>query len=42
MYGYDSFTWFILFGMIISGACRSIVVKLAYQSGLEGKKKFVC
>ena len=28
-------TWFILIGMIVTGSARSIVVKLAYQSGLQ-------
>lgn len=30
---YSGYTWFILVGMIITGAARSIAVKLAYQLG---------
>mmetsp|Transcript_34254 Transcript_34254/g.82834 ORF Transcript_34254/g.82834 Transcript_34254/m.82834 type:complete len:455 (+) Transcript_34254:219-1583(+) len=33
--GYSRHTWFILLGMIITGAARSIVVKISYQSGFE-------
>mmetsp|Transcript_31176 Transcript_31176/g.75376 ORF Transcript_31176/g.75376 Transcript_31176/m.75376 type:complete len:474 (+) Transcript_31176:110-1531(+) len=32
---YSGYTWFILLGMILSGSVRSIVVKLAYQSGFQ-------
>jgi len=32
---YSGHTWFILFGMIVTGSTRSIIVKLAYQSGFE-------
>ena len=32
---YNRSVWSILIGMIITGACRSIVVKLAYQSGFK-------
>ena len=32
---YSGFTWFILIGMITTGAARSIIVKLAYQSGFQ-------
>lgn len=33
--GYSGYTWSIILGMIITGAARSIVVKLAYQSGFR-------
>lgn len=32
---YSGYTWSILLGMIITGSARSIVVKLAYQSGFK-------
>mmetsp|Transcript_16639 Transcript_16639/g.35955 ORF Transcript_16639/g.35955 Transcript_16639/m.35955 type:complete len:477 (-) Transcript_16639:2476-3906(-) len=32
---YSRYTWSILLGMIITGSARSIVVKLAYQSGFK-------
>jgi hypothetical protein len=32
---YSTSVWSILLGMIVTGAARSIVVKLAYQSGFE-------
>jgi len=32
---YSTTTWFILVGMIITGAARSLTVKLAYQSGFQ-------
>ena len=32
---YAGHTWFILVGMIATGSARSIVVKLAYQSGFQ-------
>lgn len=32
---YPCYTWFVLVGMIFAGSFRSIVVKLAYQSGFR-------
>lgn len=32
---YTGYTWSILLGMILTGSARSILVKLAYQSGLR-------